>query len=56
MLERVRLACTIYDPAAGRYRFNYAVLIEIFAGSSIFIAVLTFLLRERRRSRRISGT
>lgn len=56
MIEKVRLVCTVYDPVSGRYRFNYAVLIEIFAGLSIFIAVLTFLLREWRRSRRISRT
>lgn len=55
MIEKVRLVCTVYDPVSGQYRFNYTVLIEIFAGLSIFAAVLLFLFREWRRHRKISG-
>jgi len=55
MIEKVRLVCTVYDPVSGQYRFNYTVLIEIFAGLSIFTAVLLFLFREWRRNRKISG-
>jgi hypothetical protein len=28
----VRLFCTIYDPASGRYRFDYALVVEVVAG------------------------
>jgi len=55
MIEKVRLVCTVYDPVSGQYRFNYTVLIEIFAGLSIFAAVLLFLFREWWRNRKISG-
>jgi len=55
MIEKVRLVCTVYDPVSGQYRFNYTVFIEIFAGLSIFAAVLLFLFREWRRNRKISG-
>jgi protein SCO1 len=55
MIEKVRLVCTVYDPVSGQYRFNYTVLIEIFAGLSVIAAVLIFLLREWRRNRKIPG-
>jgi protein SCO1/2 len=32
LVESVRLFCTIYDPATGRYRFDYALIVEIVAG------------------------
>lgn len=50
-LEKVRLLCTVYDPSAGRYRFNYAVLIELFVGASILIAGSFSLFLEWRRRR-----
>ncbi len=51
-IERVRLLCTVYDPAAGKYRLNYAVFIEIFVGASIVLAGAGSLVYEWRRSRR----
>lgn len=52
-LEKVRLLCTVYDPAAGRYRLNYAVLIEILVGASVMLGGIAFLVFEwRRRQRR----
>ena len=53
MIEKVRLVCTVYDPVSGQYRFNYTVFIEIFAGLSIFAAVLLFLFREWQRNRKL---
>lgn len=32
ILESVRLFCTIYDPASGRYRFDYALIVDVVAG------------------------
>lgn len=46
--EKVRLYCTVYDPATGTYRLNYTLFIEIFAGLSTFAALGWFVLRSRR--------
>lgn len=51
-IEQVKLLCTVYDPAAGRYRVNYAVLIEILVGASIFLIGIPSLVIEWRRRRR----
>jgi protein SCO1/2 len=53
--EQFKLLCTVYDPSAGRYKLNYAVVIEILAGSSIMllgIASVVFEWRKRRRAAR----
>ena len=50
-LEQVKLLCTVYDPAAGRYRLNYVLLIELLVGASVVIAVLASLVVEWRRRR-----
>ena len=50
-LERVRILCTVYDPAAGRYRLNYGLFIEIFAGVSMLGATAWYLAAEWRRQR-----
>lgn len=50
--DKVRLLCTIYDPAAGRYRLDYSILIEILAGMSVILGVSAFLIVEWRRRRR----
>lgn len=54
MLERVRLLCTVYDPASGKYRLNYAVVIELLVGASIVVAVIAFFAGEWWRKRRAS--
>jgi len=55
MLEKVRLLCTVYDPAAGRYRLNYVVLIELLVGASVVLSGFAFLILEWRRRRRLAG-
>ena len=45
---KVKLFCTVYDPAAGRYRLNYSLFVEIFAGASILIGVAWFLIQQSR--------
>lgn len=48
---QVRLYCTVYDPASGRYRLNYSLFFELFAGITFLGAVAVFALRELRRGR-----
>jgi protein SCO1/2 len=51
--DRIKLLCTVYDPAAGRYRVNYAVLIEILVGASVLVAAMVFVFTQSRRKRLI---
>jgi protein SCO1/2 len=54
---KFKLLCTVYDPAAGRYRINYVVVIEILVGTSVMLAGIGFVLLEwRRRRKKVSGT
>jgi len=52
LLGRVRLFCTVYDPASGRYRFDYSLFVQIAIGALAIMAVAGWLLLEFRRSRR----
>jgi protein SCO1/2 len=49
--EKVKLLCTVYDPSAGRYRLNYALIIQLLVGGSVVLAVLASLFIEWRRRR-----
>lgn len=49
--EKVKLLCTVYDPSAGRYRLNYALVIQLLVGASVVLAVLASLFIEWRRRR-----
>jgi protein SCO1/2 len=57
LIKKVRLFCTIYDPAAGRYRFDYSIFIQLIIGSLIVGSMGVFVTREwwriykRRRAR-----
>ncbi|MBI3935798.1 MAG: SCO family protein [Betaproteobacteria bacterium] len=55
MLDKIRVLCTVYDPASGRYRLNYALFIEIFAGLTVIGGTLLFLVIGRHRARRSRG-
>ena len=48
---KFKLLCTVYDPAAGRYRLNYVVLIELLVGASVMLGGIGFLVMEWRRRR-----
>lgn len=48
---KVKLYCTVYDPASGRYRLNYSLFFELFAGITFLVAVAVFVLRDLRRGR-----
>jgi protein SCO1/2 len=49
--EKFKILCTVYDPAAGRYRVNYVVVIELLVGASVMLFGIGFVLREWRRRR-----
>jgi protein SCO1/2 len=51
--EKFKLLCTVYDPAAGRYRLNYVVVIELLVGASVMLGGIGFVLWEWRRRRRL---
>lgn len=51
LLERVRLFCTVYDRASGRYRLDYSLFIGMAIGALILGAGAASLLREWRSQR-----
>lgn len=50
-LDRLRILCTVYDPAAGRYRLDYALFAELLAGLVVLGGGLLFLRSARARAR-----
>jgi len=46
LIKKVRLFCTIYDPKADRYRFDYSIFIQLFVGSVVVGAMCIFVIRE----------
>jgi len=55
LIEEIRLLCTVYDPAAGKYRVNYAIVIEILVGASVLGVGFTSVVIEWRRRRRTAA-
>ncbi|NNG04300.1 MAG: SCO family protein [Inquilinus sp.] len=55
IVDRVRLFCTLYDPASGRYRFEWSLFVGLVIGAASLIGVGTILvralLRDLRRQR-----
>ena len=52
LLDRVKLFCTVYDPATGRYRFDNSLFVQIAVGASMILAIVLYLLNEILKSRR----
>jgi len=50
VLDGVRLICSVYDPATGRYRFNYAIVTTVIAGALSLGGLGIFVLRLWRTS------
>ncbi len=50
-IDRVRLFCTVYDPATGRYRFDKSLFVGIFVGILSLGAVAIFLVHGWRQGR-----
>lgn len=46
LIKKVRLFCTIYDPAADRYRFDYGIFIQLIIGTLIVGSMGVFVVRE----------
>jgi len=53
LVDRVRILCSIYDPATGEYRVSYALAFEIAGGVTFVIAMIWFAIGEVRASRRL---
>jgi len=51
LIKKVRLFCTLYDPAADRYQFDYSLFIQISSGIIIIGTVIVILIRELWRRR-----
>ena len=49
-INNVRLFCTIYDPASGRYRFDYSIFIAIGVGSITLGTMAVFIVRIWRQN------
>lgn len=52
MVDRVRLFCTVYNPATGRYEIDNSLFFQSTAGFIIVLLVSLYLWRELRHSRR----
>lgn len=50
--NKIRLFCTVYDPANDRYYTDYSIFIGMFIGLTSMGFVIYYLLREWRRGRR----
>lgn len=48
LTDRVRLLCSIYDPATGRYRFSYAIFVGLIVGAVSLGAVAASIVRMWR--------
>ena len=59
LIKKVRLFCTIYDPATERYRFDYSIFIQLFVGAFMVLGMAVFVIRGwwriYRRSRVAAG-
>lgn len=49
--DRVKLFCTVFNPNTGRYYFNYSLFIGMAIGIACLLLVLTWIVREFRKSR-----
>lgn len=52
LVERVRLFCTLYDPASGRYRFEWSLFVGLAIGAASLLGVGTILTRALLRDLR----
>jgi protein SCO1 len=50
--NRIRLFCTVYDPATQSYRTDYSLFVGMAIGALILTLVVVFLVREVRRKSR----
>jgi protein SCO1/2 len=53
LADRVRLFCTVYDPATGRYVIDNSLFFQIGSGFTIVFGIAFYLFRETRRARSV---
>ncbi|MCK5876808.1 MAG: SCO family protein [Candidatus Marithrix sp.] len=53
LISRVRFFCTIYDPNADNYYFDYSLFIGMFIGASIVLLTIFFLFKELKKQKGI---
>ena len=49
LLGRIRLFCTVYDPASDRYHFDYSIFIQMAIGFAAIFGLGLFLIKGLRR-------
>ncbi len=52
LVDRVRILCSVYDPATGTYRVDYGLAIMVAGGITFALAMAGFFLSEWRNQRR----
>ena len=52
LIDRVKLFCTVFDPATGRYRFDNSLFVQVAVGASMILAMLFYLLNEVWKKKR----
>jgi protein SCO1/2 len=52
LIDRVKLFCTVYDPATGRYRFDNSLFVQVAVGASMILAILFYLFNEVWKKKR----
>ncbi len=48
LVDRIRLFCTVYDPATGRYEFDNSLFFQIAAGLIVVLSAMFYLWRGFR--------
>jgi protein SCO1/2 len=52
LVDRIRLFCTVYNPATGRYEFDNSLFFQIASGFTVLFGISVYLIVEARRARR----
>ncbi len=52
LVDRIRLFCTVYNPATGRYEFDNSLFFQIASGFMVVFGISVYLIIEARRTRR----
>ena len=52
VVDRIRLFCTLYDPASGRYRFEWSLFVGMTIGAASLLGIGTILVRALIRDLR----
>ncbi|MCG8324893.1 MAG: SCO family protein [Thiotrichales bacterium] len=48
LIDNIRLFCTIYDPASGRYKFDYSIVLSFIIGVLCLGSILVFVINAWR--------